>query len=224
MNREKELLSFRDVAEQARRSEKTVLLLRHSMRESLKNGTSDPALTPEGMEYARSCGALLSLPGDAGSGASPRKRTVQTAKLLSREMTGGESRSEVRIFPEISDTAMFKNPEKLDMALRDWDIPALLRQYYSTGTAAGMKDLEPFSAGLVRFLTETDFGCRNMVLVTHDILIVALLTALRVRVFTPDDRCGHIEGAALFRSSDGRWTIAYAVPDVRTRKKMTLFI
>ena len=51
---EKKLLSFRDIPALADRAERSVLLLRHSMRESLNHGT-DPVLTPEGTAFARQC-------------------------------------------------------------------------------------------------------------------------------------------------------------------------
>jgi len=225
METESRMITFQEITERAVRSERTVLLLRHSMRESLKNGTSDPPLTPEGLEYARECGGRLAgLPGNTGFGASPRKRTVQTAESLRQGIAAVGGGKEIRLFPEISDTAMFEKPEELEMVLREYDIPALLRQYYSTGKVAGLKELESFADGLARFLTKTDFGCRNMILVTHDILIAALLTARKVRTITLDDWCGYLEGAALFRARDGVWTLGYAVPDLRTRKKASLFI
>ena len=224
MNVDQKTFSFRDVAERAARSGRTVLLLRHSMRESLKNGTSDPPLTPEGVEYARSCAGSLAALGHAGFGASPRIRGIQTAEALRKGMGKGVENETVRAVEEISDTAMFEYPERLDEALKGSDIPALLREYFSTGRCPGMKDMEPFAAGLARFLTETDFGCRNTILISHDIVIVALMSVLKAHVFTADDWCGYLEGAALFRSHDGKWSIGYVVPDLRTKKKMSLFI
>ena len=224
MNVIQETVSFRDAAERAGHSDRTVLLLRHSMRESLKCGTSDPPLTSEGMEYARNCGTLLAALKDAGFGASPRIRGIQTAQMLMQGSGGDIENGTIRTVGEISDTAMFDYPERLDDALKGSDIPALLRQYYSTGRCPGMKDLEPFAAGLAKFLTETDFGCRNMILISHDIVIVALMSVLKARVFKADDWCGYLEGAALFRSHEGEWAIGYVVPDLRTKKRMTLFI
>jgi len=224
MNTEPIPVSFRDAAARASEADRTVLLLRHSMRESLKNGTSDPPLTPEGMEYARTCAGPLAALGHAGFGASPRIRGMQTAEALRQGMGKGVENEQIRAVEEISDTAMFEYPERLDDALKGSDIPALLRQYFSTGRCPGMKDLEPFADGLAKFLTETDFGCRNMILISHDIVIVALMSVLKARVFKADDWCGYLEGAALFRSPGGDWTIGYAVPDLRTKKKMSLFI
>lgn len=224
MNIEQKTISFEDAAERAARSDRTVLLLRHSMRESLKNGTSDPPLTPEGVEYARSCAGPLAALGQTGFGASPRIRAVQTAEAIKKGIGQAVENEKVRAIQEISDTAMFEYPERLDDALKGSDIPALLRQYFSTGHCPGLIDLEPFAAGLARFLTETEFGCRNMILISHDILIVALMSVLKAHVFTADDWCGYLEGAALFRSPEGEWTIGYVVPDLRTKKKMTLFI
>ena len=225
INAEQNIFSYRSAAERAARSDRTVLLLRHSMRVSLKNGTSDPPLTPEGAEYAKNCAAPLAALGpDTGFGASPRIRGIQTAEAIRLGIGKEVENKAVRTVEEISDTAMFDYPGRLDDALKNSDIPALLRQYYSTGRCPGMKDLEPFGTGLAGFLTETDFGCRNTILISHDIVIVALMSVLKAHVFQPDDWCGYLEGAALFRSPDGDWTIGYVVPDLRTKKKMSLFI
>lgn len=225
INADQNTFSYRSAAERAARSDRTVLLLRHSMRESLKNGTSDPPLTPEGTEYARSCAApLAELGPDTGFGASPRIRGIQTAEAIRQGIGKNVENEAVRTVEEISDTAMFDYPGRLDDALKGSDIPSMLRQYYSTGRCPGMKDLGPFASGLAKFLTETDFGRRNTILISHDIVIVALMSVLKAHVFKADDWCGYLEGAALFRSPDGNWTIGYVVPDLRTKKKMSLFI
>ena len=73
-------------------------------------------------------------------------------------------------------------------------------------------------------LTETDFGRKNAVLATHDILLVALLSEYNVYPFRLDDWCGYVQGAALFRDKTGVWSIAYAVPDAANRRKYALFV
>ena len=218
---EKQLLSFRDIPALADRSEKSVLLLRHSMRESLNHGT-DPVLTPEGTAFARQCGTLLAGLSEAGFGASPRKRAILTAEALKQEIdpAGGET----AVFPELSDTAMFMRPDVLDSALRNSNIPDILREYFTTGHTEGLIDRKDFASGLLQFLTSTDFKSRNTILITHDILIVGLLTHLKVYPFELNDWCGYIQGAALFRSADGVWSIRYTVPDAENRAKNALFI
>jgi broad specificity phosphatase PhoE len=218
---EKKLLSFRDIPTLADRSEKSVLLLRHSMRVSLNHGT-DPVLTPEGTAFARQCGTLLAGLSEAGFGASPRKRAILTAEALKQEID--PAAGETAVFPEISDTAMFVRPDMLDAALRNSNITDLLREYYTMGHTEGLIDRRDFASELLQFLTSTDFKSRNTILITHDILIVCLLTHLKVYPFEFNDWCGYVQGAALFRSADGVWSVRYAVPDAANRPKTALFV
>ena len=98
---------FGDIPAIAADSDRTVLMIRHSIRESLRAGSVDPALTPEGMDLARRCGRLLSGLGDASFGASPRERTRSTARCL---IEGGGFRArDIRDCPEISDMTIFQH-------------------------------------------------------------------------------------------------------------------
>ena len=218
---ENKILSFREIPGRAAGAERSVLLLRHSMRESLTHGT-DPVLTSEGTAFARQCGRLLSGFQNAGFGASPRKRAILTTEALKQEISPAPA--ETAIFPEISDTAMFMKPDLLDVALKKHNIPDILQEYFTTGHAEGLIDRKDFASGLLQFLTNTDFQKRNTILITHDILIVCLLTQLKVYPFVMDDWCGYIQGAALFRSSDGTWSIYYTVPDAENRPKTAVFV
>jgi len=218
---ENDILSFEEIPGLAAEAEKSVLLLRHSMRESLNHGT-DPVLTPEGTAFARQCGQLLTGLSEAGFGASPRKRAILTAEALKQEISPAPA--ETAIFPEISDTAMFMKPDLLDVALKKHNIPDILREYFATGHAEGLIDRKDFASGLLHFLTNTDFNSRNTILITHDILIVCLLTYLKVYPFVLSDWCGYIQGAALFRSSGGIWSIYYTVPDAANRARTAVFI
>jgi len=218
---ENQILSFRDIPALAERSERSVVLLRHSMRVSLNHGT-DPGLTPEGTAFARQCGTLLAGLSEAGFGASPRKRALLTAEALKQEID--PAAGETAVFPELADTAMFVRPDMLDIALRNSKIPAILREYYTTGHTEGLIDRKDFASGLMQFLTSRDFKSRNTILITHDILIVCLLTHLKVYPFEFNDWCGYIQGAALFRSTDGVWSIRYTVPDAANRPKTALFV
>lgn len=218
----KGILSFRDIPHLSEVSEKTVLLLRHSFRKSLNDGTFDPPLTEEGAAYAQKCGALLAGWKDVSFGASPRIRARQTAEAL--RSGGGFPEGEISVHPEIGDTAMFTKPEYLDSALASGGIAEKLESYFSTGRAPNMIDLPVFARGLLDFLTGTDFGRKNAVLATHDILLVALLSVYEVYPFRLDDWCGYVQGAALFREKTGAWSIAYAVPDAANRQKSALFV
>ena len=218
----KEILSFSDMPEIAARSEKTVMLIRHSFRESLQNGSHDPGLTAEGREYALQCGTYLRGMKDICFGSSPRKRTVETIQAL---IDGADFEpSEIKLHSVICDTAQFQTPEDLDITIDSGNIPELLKQYFSTGIAERMIPLPVYHKRLLDFLMTTAFEKKNAILATHDIIIAALLLPLNVYPFRQDDWCGYVQGAVLYQSSDGDWTIGYIVPDKNSRKKCELFV
>ena len=223
MNIHPEIISFAEIPALAEKSQRSVLLLRHSIRESLVNGNYDPGLTDEGRKYAIDCGKLLTGLKDVGFGASPRKRTIETAQAL---MEGGnfQALQEILPCPEIYDHSMFESPQALEQAIDNGTIPVLFRQYFSTGKAEGMKDAKLFVADLLNFLTQSEFGAKNTILCTHDIVIVTLLYFSKVRLFTPDDWCGYVQGAALFLEKDNSWRLAYTVPDAANRQPYSLFV
>ena len=215
-----EILSFADMPQLAPKCERTVLLLRHSMRQSLING-SDPGLTPEGALYATRCGRLLSGLDEVNFGASPRKRTIETAQAL---MTGGGfPPSDIDTYSQIRDTALFTRPENLDIAIRNGSVPEIAQAYFYTGKAPGTIDLEIFSRNLLDFLTQNEFKTRNTILLSHDIICVSLLIPLKVYPFKLDDWCGYIQGAALLLI-DGVWHLHYIVPDLSQKQPSSLFI
>lgn len=219
------ILSYSDVLLRAGSCVQCVLLLRHSMRRSLQEGSLDPDLTPEGKCYALDCGHLLSGLGDATLfGASPRLRCRETAQCLIRGGDFACREEEIRTFPEIGDDAMFVSYEAMEQALTTAPVGELLKQYYSTGKAPDMIPLQEFSAKLLSFLTQTDFGKRNALLITHDIIIVSLLFSYKVYAFEQQDWMGYIQGAALFRDAEGEWSLGYVVPEASTRKTNVLFV
>lgn len=201
---------------------RTVLLVRHSIRESLRAGSTDPDLTPEGEELARRCGQLLSGLGGASFGASPRKRTLETARCL-MEGGGFEKRS-IRECPEIGDLTIFSSPVNFEAMLRTHDTEKTMREYFATGHAAGLKDMHQFAGELLTFLTGACARSSCAVLVSHDVLAMTVLSALGVRRFAIDDWCGYLHGALLTQDGNGVWTAAYAVPDYDAGKKHRLFV
>lgn len=207
----------------ADRSVRTVLLLRHSIRESLRAGSVDPDLTPEGAELARQCGRLLAkLGGNVVFGASPRTRTRNTALHM---MQGGGFRPQpIRDCPELGDLTIFSRPVDFEAMLRTRNTEAVMRKYFSTGHAEGLKDMRPFAAELLEFLTETPFPAPRAVFVSHDVLAMSILSALGVRRFAVDDWCGYLHGLLLTQDRSGTWTAAYAVPDFDAGKKHRLFV
>lgn len=204
-------------------SDRIVLVVRHSIRESLRAGSVDPDLTPEGAELAERCGRLLSgLGNDVFFAASPRTRTRRTAQRMMAG--GGFPRQEVRDCPELGDLTIFAHPVDFEAMLRDHNTEPVMRAYYSTGHAEGLKDMRPFAEELLRFLTETEFPASRSVIVSHDVLAMAILSALGVRSFTIEDWCGYLHGVLLTRGRNGAWTAAYAVPDYDAGKKHRLFV
>lgn len=215
-----EILSFSDMPLLAEKFDKTVLLLRHSMRKSLNHGL-DPGLTAEGRNYALRCGKLLTELADVSFGASPRKRTIETAQALQQGGKTGDS--PINIYTEIQDTALFTHPENLEIAIKSGKVPEILKEYFTTGKAPGTIGLADSSAKLLNFLTQTKFKTRNTILLSHDIICAALLLPQKVYPFKLDDWCGYIQGAALL-ITDGTCHLHYIVPSAEERQKSALFV
>ena len=216
----KKILSFNEIPSQAEAAEKSVILLRHSMRQSLCHG-ADPGLTPEGTDYALQCGSFLTGLSEAGFGASPRLRTIETAQAL--QSGGGFPETEIAICPEIRDTSLFSKPENLEIFIKDGTLTSRLQEYFTTGKADGMIDLAVYSENLLKFLTSSKFQSKNTILTSHDIVCASLLLPLDIYPFKLDDWCGYIQGAALF-FAQGKWQVFYTVPDAANRQKYALFI
>ena len=87
-----------------------------------------------------------------------------------------------------------------------------------------MIDLKDFAGNLASFLTTTEFEKKNVILATHDILLIALLTYFKVYPFREDDWCGYVQGAFFYQDKTGVWTISYAVPDKNNRPQCKLFV
>lgn len=221
VNREPVLLG--SIPALAEASDRTVLVVRHSIRESLRAGSIDPDLTPEGAELARRCGRLLSgLGNDIVFAASPRTRTRRTAQCMMEG--GGFPRQEVRDCPELGDLTIFAHPVDFVAMLRTRNTEKVMREYFSTGHAKGLKDMRSFAEELLSFLTGTPFPASRTVIVSHDVLAMSILSALEVRRFLIEDWCGYLHGVLLTRGQDGKWTAAYAVPDYDAGKKHRLFV
>lgn len=219
-----EILSFKDIPIIAASSHKSILLLRHSYRESLQNGSLDPGLTPEGWEYAVSCGKLLKDMKEVCFGASHRKRTIETVRAIIEGSKQGDEKSPIEDYPLLYDTALFSPPEGLGLAIENHTIPQLLKCYFTSGNAPTMKGRKEFAESLTDFLTGTSFAKKNVILASHDIILMALLTHYKVYPFHEEDWCGYVQGVFLHQDPAGNWTISYAVPDKENRKKHKLFV
>ena len=207
----------------AKTSVRTVLVVRHSIRESLRSGSVDPDLTPEGEALATHCGRLLAgLRGEVMFGASPRKRTRNTALCMMRG--GGFPVRSVMECPELGDLTIFSRPVDFEAMLRTRNTEKVLREYFSTGRAEGLKDMRPFAGELLNYLMETPFPAANMIFVSHDVLAMSILSALEVRKFSIEDWCGYLHGVLLTQDRAGVWTAAYAVPDYDAGRTHRLFV
>ena len=220
LNVNKNIFSFADAVTTAACSSRSVLIVRHSFRESLVNGNYDPGLTSAGWDHSVACGKLLKDLPDVAFGSSSRKRTVETMQGLIRG--AGFSEQEIAPYPLLHDTAMFTKAENLEIAIERGMVPSLLKEYFSTGTAPGMRHINEYVPELLTSLTAPS-SAPNLLLCTHDIVIVALLSFFKVYNFTPEDWCGYIQGAFLYRQN-GTWNIAYAVPDKSKREPYSLFV
>ena len=216
-----EIVSFSEIPALSEKAVRSVLLVRHSMRESLQNGNLDPGLTPDGHKYALECGKLLSGWQDVCCGASMRRRTIETVRDLVRGANLPEQ--EIAPCPAIYDASMFTSEEDFAACLAQDNIHELLGHYFATGNAPKMIDIEQYTAQVTSFLT-SEAPAKNLLLSSHDIVIVALLQTLKVRQFQQDDWCGYIQGAFLSLNHDNNWQIHYAVPDKEKRQKYALFI
>ena len=220
----REIISFKDIPAITENSNKSVLLIRHSYRASLENGNLDPALTSEGWKYAVECGSFLKGMKNVSFGSSPRRRTFQTIEAIIKGGELGDEESIIKPYPCLHDTAMFSPPEELALSLENRTLPQLLKTYYATGKAPTMIDLKDFAENLASFLTATEFEKKNVILASHDIILIALLTFYKVYPFREDDWCGYVQGAFFYQDQTGKWTIAYAVPDKDNRPKCKLFV
>jgi len=211
-----------DIPAIAAEAARTVLMVRHSIRESLRAGSVDPALTPEGMALARRCGQLLSGLGDVSFCASPRRRTRETALCLMEG--GGFAARDIRDCPEIGDLTIFSRPVDFEAMLRTHNTENVMRDYFATGHAEGLKDMRAFASELLGFLTGRGSVSTCTVCVSHDVLAMTILSALGVRRFAVDDWCGYLHGVLLTQDGNGIWTAAYALPDYDAGKKHRLFV
>jgi hypothetical protein len=112
----------------------------------------------------------------------------------------------------------------LGVSVEEKTLPQLLRTYFTTGSAPTMIERQEYAVSLANFLTGTEFEKKNILLATHDIVLIALLSYFEVYPFHEGDWCGYIQGALLYSDKEEQWTICYVVPDKENRKECTLFV
>ena len=218
---------FGNIPDIAESSDRIVLMLRHSVRESLRGFSPDPELTEEGRTLARKCGEMLSGLGDVSFGASPRQRTRETARCMIEG--GGFRTQDIHDSPELGDMIIFTRPLnyfflRLCAMFHTNRMENVMSEYFTTGHVKGLKDMRPLAAQILKYLTATTFSSSRTVFVSHDVLAMTVLMALGVRTFTIDDWCGYMHGVLLTQDRNGVWTAAYALPDYDEGKKQRLFV
>lgn len=195
---------------------KIILLMRHAERPKIQE--DDPTfgeylgLTESGSTQAKQCGEMLAGLGSCSFGASPMRRTRETAKHIA----SGMGLQDVSIFdaPEVGVSGLWvEDRELLHSFYQKEGSAACTDRYLRDGYAEGYKSIQEGTALTTHWLTQSDFGARCTFIVSHDIFIAALLQGLGVRRFSSKEWIGYLQSAALVEDSDGTWKAFYCVPD-----------
>ena len=209
---------FRALAEEA--GGRCILLMRHAERPKIQE--NDPTfgknlgITEKGKAMAMECGRILAGWKDCAFGASPMRRTRETARVFAAGM-GIEN-------PAIFDAAPAGIPGiwMLDAALvhsqfESLGSAAFTDKYMHGGEADGFRPMPEGTAMMSEWLTGTDFGGRMTLIASHDTIIASYLQGLGVRNFDSQNWLGYMHSAALIESN-GAWRAWYCVPDTASYK------
>lgn len=205
---------FREIATTS--SGRVILLMRHAERPKIQENDStfgeDLGLTESGSIQAHQCGTLLAGMDCCSFGASPMRRTRETAKNIA----SGMGLKDVSIFdaPEIGVSGLWVEDRELLHSYYQKEGSAVCTdRYFRDGYAEGYRTIQEGTALTFDWLTQTDFGARRTFIISHDIFIAALLQGLGVRRFSSQEWLGYLQSAALVEDSDGTWKAFYCVPD-----------
>lgn len=202
---------------QDRDTTKSVLLMRHSQRPPI--APDDPSfgnnlgLTERGAEMAKDAGAALRGLPDCVFGASPMRRTRETARHVAT--SAGYENADIFDVPEIGLNGLFiADPALLFEGYRNEGSVDFTNRYLRTGAAEGYVPVQEGAHEMTRQLTQTDFGGKHAVLTSHDIFIAALLRGLGVGDFDTDYWIGFLHGAGFLQNRSGAWDVYYCVPNL----------
>ncbi len=208
------LSEFREIASAS--SGKCILIIRHAERPKIQE--NDPTfgehlgLTESGSLMAHQYGTMLAGMEPWCFGASPMRRTRETAKHIA----SGMGLEDVSIFdaPEIGVSGLWvEDRELLHSFYEKEGSAACTDRYFRDGYAEGYKTIQEGTALTFDWLMQCNFGARNALIVSHDIFIAGLLQGLGVRQFSSQEWLGYLQSAALVQDSEGTWKAFYCVPN-----------
>ena len=212
------VIGFKDFSDKLRdQSVKGILFLRHAERPPLEK--DDPTfgaalgITDNGVKMTQSCGKILGSIEGCVFGATPMRRTHETARVLADSM--GYSGANIFDAPEAGVAGIYaENFAEIHKGYeREGAIP-FTDKYLNTGTASGYVPLKEGTRRICKWLTETDFGGRCTVIVSHDIFIAAILRSLDVGIFDSENWIGFLQAAAFINDKSNMWKVYYCVPDM----------
>jgi len=205
---------FREIASVS--SGKCIMLMRHAERPKIQE--DDPtfgehlSLTESGRTMAHQCGITLSGLKDCSFGASPMRRTRETAQRVAAGM--GFDNVPVFEAPEAGFSGIWVEDRTLLHRFYEKEgSVAFTDRYLRDGQGEGYKSLPEGTALMSDWLTQSDFGARCTLITSHDIFIACLLQGLGVRRFSSLNWVGYLQSAALVQDADGSWKAFYCVPD-----------
>ncbi len=197
-------------------SKKCILLIRHAERPKIQENDATfgehLGLTDSGIAMAHQCGRTLAGLDDCSFGASPMRRTRETAQYIA----AGMGLDNVTVFdaPEAGVSGLWVNDRALLHSFyKKEGSAAFTDRYLREGHAEGYQSISEGTARMSDWLTQSDFGARCTLITSHDIFVASLLQGLGVRQFNSNEWVGYLQSAALVEDTDGRWKAFYCVPD-----------
>lgn len=213
----REPLSLSEFRERAEATPgRCILLMRHAERPKIKE--DDPTfgenlgLTEHGIKTAIACGNTIRGLQDCAFGASPMRRTRETAKHIAIGMQFPQH--PVVDIPEAGIPGLWVVDQKLAHRCHEKEgAAAFTDRYLHVGEAEGYRPVAEGARLMTEWLITSDFGARCAVITSHDIFIACLLQGLGVRSFDSASWLGYLQAAALIQDARGSWEAFYCVPD-----------
>jgi hypothetical protein len=211
-----EMIDLSRVNDQLQQGRRVALFIRHSERPPIRPDDKEfgrtLALTPRGMEMARSAGSRLRGFRDAQFHASPMTRCQMTARCFAEGM--GLSDAAVADADPLGVRGFYyADPYAVQDLMRQRGYMAYMLDYLRDGIAPHSSPIGTATEQTAAWLREQTTA-RLGVFVSHDIFIASFLTGLGIRTYTADDWVGYLHGAALIHDADSGWVCHACVPDL----------